>query len=144
MQALQFCIFGRSVGQITSFTNGFPWTLANDPEQLRGDDAHYNLMFDAYDDANATWRYLDLTAHVEYLYAIIDLTIQNEMRQEASYLCSLRQARTAVKELLDGPDMDIDRIICLIRDNNGAISNKLKEEFSQLTDIKLSDDIVLA
>ncbi len=114
------------------------------PEQLGEDDIRYNFIFDAYDDANATWRYLDLTAHVEYLYAIIDLTIQNEMRQEASYLCSLRQARTAVKELLDGPDMDIDRIICSIRDNNGAISNKLKQEFPQLTDTKLSNNIVLA
>jgi Fic/DOC family len=113
-------------------------------EQVGEDGVHYNLMFDAYDDANAAWRYLDLTAHVEYLAEIVDLTIKDEMRQEASYLHNFHQARAAVKEILDGPDVEIDRIIRSIHDNNGKISNKLREEFPQLGDSKLSDSIIFA
>ncbi|MDO8953500.1 MAG: Fic family protein [Gammaproteobacteria bacterium] len=113
-------------------------------EQVAEDGIHYNLIFNAYEDANLTWRYLDLTDHVEYLANIIDLTIEHEMRQEAAYLHSLRQARESIKELLDGPDADIDRIIRSIRENNGQISNKLKQEFPQLNESELSSNIVLA
>ncbi len=112
-------------------------------EQVAEDGVPYNLMFDAYDDANLTWRYLDLTDHVEYLANIIDLTIEQEMRQEASYLRGLRQVREQVKELLDGPDADIDRIIRSVRDNNGQVSNKLRGEFPLLNDEKLAGNIVL-
>jgi hypothetical protein len=113
------------------------------PVQIAEDDVRYNLIFDAYEDANLTWRYLDLTDHVEYLANIIDLTIEQEMRQEASYLRNFRQVREHVKEFLDGPDADIDRIIRSIRENNGQVSNKLREEFSQLNDAKLAGNIIL-
>jgi hypothetical protein len=64
------------------------------------------------------------------------------MRKEAAYLRSLRQARNQVKELLDGPDVDIDRIIRSIRDNAYVMSNKLKREFPQLNDNLLAEQIV--
>ena len=104
----------------------------------------YDLIFDAYEDANATWRYLDFTEQVEYLADIIDLTIREEMHTEATYLHNLHQTRIAVKELLDGPDVDIDRIIRSVRANKGKISNKIIEEFPQLADPTLATKIVLA
>jgi hypothetical protein len=114
------------------------------PEQIGEDGVHYDLVFDAYEDANLTWRYLDLTDQVEYLFQIIDLTIEHEMREEASYLVKLHRARQQVKEYLEGPDADIDRIIRSLRDNKGQVSQILKKEFPQLSDAKLANDIVLA
>ena len=64
------------------------------------------------------------------------------MRKEATYLRSLRQARNQIKELLEGPDVDIDRIIRSIRDNAYVMSNKLKHEFPQLNDNLLAEKIV--
>ena len=113
-------------------------------EKIAEDDVRYNFLFDAYQDANFVWRYLDLTDHVQYLAHIVDLTIEHEMRKEATYLRSLRQVRHQVKELLDGPDVDIDRIIRSIRDNAYAISNKLKHEFPQMNDNLLAEKIIEA
>jgi hypothetical protein len=113
-------------------------------EQIAEDGVRYNLVFDAYQDANYVWRYLDLTDHVEYLAHIVDLTIEHEMRKEATYLRNLRQARNQVKEFLDGPDVDIDRIIRSVRDNAYVLSNKLKHEFPQLNDDVLAAKIIHA
>lgn len=111
-------------------------------ETVAEDGIHYNLHFDAYDDARAAWRYLDLTEHVEYLARIVDLTITQEMRKEASYLRSVRTARAQIKEVIEGPDSDIDRIIRSIRDNDGKVSNKLRKDFPLLDDPEVGPEVV--
>lgn len=103
-------------------------------ERIAEDGIPYNLEFDAYEDALAAWRYPDLTEHVEYLAHVIEVTIEQEMRKEAGYLRSLRAARERVKDVLEGPDSDIDRIIRSVRENAGQLSNKLKKTYPQLAD----------
>ena len=61
--------------------------------------------------------------------------------QEANFLRQLRAAREAVKNLLDGPDADIDRIIRSVREH-GTVSNKLMSEFSMLADEVLAGQVV--
>ncbi|WP_237575594.1 Fic family protein [Mycetohabitans sp. B8] len=112
------------------------------PEKVAEDGIRYNLNFDAYDDACAAWCYLDLTEHVEYLAHVVNLTIDQEMRKEATYLRSLRIARAQIKEVIEGPDTEIDRIIRSIRDNDGNISNKLCQEFTLLDDPNIGTEIV--
>ena len=51
------------------------------------------------------------------------------MRLEALYLRTLRVARERVKEVIEGPDVDIDRIVRAVRDDGGRVSNKLIAEF---------------
>lgn len=102
------------------------------PEQIGEDGIRFNLVFSSYDDASKAWRYPDLTEHTEYLAHIVDLTIDLEMRKEARYLRSARAAREAIKEVIDGPDSDIDRIIRSVRGNGGGVSNKLKKDFPSL------------
>lgn len=106
------------------------------------DGVEYNLEFDAYDEASHAWRYPDLTAHTEYLSEVIRLTIEQEMRTEASLLRSQRAAREAVKNVLEGPDQDIDRIIRSVRENGGQISGKLRREFPVLEDAELAKALV--
>lgn len=112
------------------------------PERIAEDGIRYNLDFDAYEEAQAAWRYLDLTEHVEYLAHIIHLTIDQEMRKEASTLRSLHAARSQIKEVIEGPDADIDRIIRSVRDNNGQLSNKLRKEFPLLDNPKTSSEVI--
>lgn len=113
-------------------------------EQQADDGVRYNLQFDAYADALSAWRYPDLTEHVEYLADIVRVTIEQEMRKEAGYLRSLRLARERVKQVIEGPDIDIDRIIRSVRDNGGQISNKLAKEFPVLADEGTAADVVAA
>jgi hypothetical protein len=114
------------------------------PEQVAKDGVRYNLQFDGYADALNAWRYPDLTDHVEYIADIVRVTIQHEMRKEAGYLRSLRLARERVKQVIEGPDFDIDRIIRSVRDNGGKVSNKLSKEFPSLADDATAAELVVA
>lgn len=112
------------------------------PEQLAADGLRYNFQFSAYDDALNTWRYPDLTEHTEYLAHIVNLTLDQEMRQEARYLRSARAARAAIKEVVEGPDTDIDRMIRSVRGNGGQLSNKLMKDFPFLATTEAGPEIV--
>ncbi len=111
-------------------------------EQVAEDGVHFNLQFDAYSDALPAWRYPDMTDHVEYLADVVRITIEQEIRKEAGHLRSLRLARERVKQVIEGPDSDIDRIIRSIRENGGRVSNKLIKEFSALQDEALANELV--
>ncbi|MFA7665239.1 MAG: hypothetical protein WCY32_03890 [Burkholderiaceae bacterium] len=114
------------------------------PERRAEDDIRYNLEFDDYEDALSAWRYPDLTDHVEYLADIVCETIEQEMRKEAGYLRRLRLARERVKQVIEGPDTDIDRIIRSVRDNGGKVSNGLAQEFPLLADEATAAELVAA
>lgn len=103
-----------------------------------------NFVFAAYDDALAAWRYPDLTRHAEYLADLIEKTIRLEMRKEADQLRSWDKARAAVKEIIEGPNADIDRIIRSIKENTGRISNKLVREFPVLSGDAIAKRILKA
>lgn len=113
-------------------------------EQVAEDGVRFNLRFDAYQDALPAWRYPDLTDHVEYLAQVVQLTIEQEMRKEAGSLRSLRVARERVKDVVEGPDSDIDRIIRSVRENGGTVTHKLVKEFPILADQSLADATVAA
>lgn len=114
------------------------------PELQAEDGVRYNLQFDSYADALHAWRYPDLTDHVEYLADIVRVTIEQEMRKEAGYLRSLRLARERVKQVIEGPDTEIDRVIRSVRDNGGQVSNKLAKEFPALADPGTAAEVAAA
>ena len=131
-------LFSRSLMRLY----GQAWRFGT--EQVAEDGVRYNLQFDAYQDALPAWRYPDMTDHAEYLAQVVQLTIEQEMRKEAGYLRSLRLARERVKQVIEGPDGDIDRIIRSVRENGGTLSNKLVQEFPPLADQALADEVVPA
>jgi hypothetical protein len=116
------------------------WRFA--AEQVAEDGVHYSLEFDAYQDALPAWRYPDLTDHVDYLGHVVKITIEQEMRKEAGHLRTLRLARERVKNVLEGPDSDIDRIIRSVRENGGKLSNTLLKEFPLLSEDAIGLDVV--
>lgn len=104
-----------------------------------------NFQFDAYDAALPVWRYPDLTEHAQYLGEVIRMTIEQEMNQEAQYLRNLDRAREGVKNWLEGPNTDIDRIIRSVSQGGSwKISNKLIKEFPALEDSDIAENIVNA
>jgi len=114
------------------------------PEQVGDDGVRFNFRFDAYQDALPAWRYPDMTDHVEYLADIVRVTIEQEMHGQASYLRDLRLARERVKQVIEGPDGDIDRIIRSVRESGARISNKLLKEIPALADEHLAASVVAA
>jgi hypothetical protein len=54
------------------------------------------------------------------------------MLEESRYLRSHGQARAAIKEIVEMPDMQIDRVIRLAQTNRGALSGALRKELPML------------
>ena len=100
-----------------------------------------NFQFCASQDALFAWRYPNLTGQVEYLVEVIKQTLQEEMVQEAKYLRSVYIARQRVKDYLEGPDVDIDRIIRGVRENDWVISNRLQKAFPMLAEPGLAEQV---
>ncbi|MGE8356209.1 MAG: Fic family protein, partial [Microvirgula sp.] len=104
-------------------------------DDVIGDDGiEYNFHFSGYDDALPAWRYPDLTAHVIYLAEVIDATLTHEMRAEAKFLQANDNARKGVKQFLEAPDHELDRIIRSIRQNGNCISNQLRKRYPLLAE----------
>jgi hypothetical protein len=107
------------------------YTFTREPE-TQPDGVGSNFKFDAYDEARAAWRFLDLTSHVEYTAGLLERTIQQEMHAQAAFFRSNGQARAALKEIIEGPDADIDAIIRSVRESAGVRSGKLDKRFPAL------------
>jgi Fic/DOC family len=116
------------------------WTFG--PDQKADDGLFYNINFDRYQDGLHSWRYPDLTPHVAFLANALEATIEQEMRGEAQYLQKNSAARARLKEIIEGPDASLDRIIRSVRASSGVISGKLLAEFPILEQRQLADNVV--
>ncbi|MFT3800588.1 MAG: Fic family protein [Burkholderiaceae bacterium] len=93
-----------------------------------------NFTFLRSDDARHAWRYPDLTAHARYLSAVLRQTVEQEMTGEAMLLRQLDDARAAIKQWVEMPDPDADRIIRSLKEANWRVSNKLRKSMPRLFD----------
>ncbi|WP_434772434.1 Fic family protein [Pseudomonas entomophila] len=93
-----------------------------------------NFIFDDYDNARYAWRYPDLTEHVLYTARVVAHTVRAEMAEEAKVLMVFQRALERLKEVVEMPDQDANRIIRSVKDNNWTISGKLKKQYPRLED----------
>lgn len=108
------------------------------------DGVHSNFEFSGEAIARPLWRSIDLTQHVLWLADALKRTIHEHMRHEARYLQHHALARTAIKEIVEMPDLQIDRVIRSAEANQGKLSNTLAKELPALTEPGLWDAIVNA
>jgi len=103
-----------------------------------------NLAFDDYDDAQFAWRYPDLTEHVLYTAQVVAHTVRTEMADEARVLVIFQRAQERLKEVLEMPDQDANRIIRSLKENGWQVSGKLKKAYPQLDDAHRAERVVEA
>lgn len=101
-----------------------------------------NFVFDGSEAARHAWRYLDLSAHVAYVADVVQHTIREDMLEESRYLRSHAHARSAVKEIVEMPDAQIDRVIRSIQSNKGELSGALRKELPILEEPGLWEAVV--
>jgi hypothetical protein len=87
-----------------------------------------NFVFDGADSARHAWRYLDLSQHVAYMADVVQRTVREDMLEESRYLRSHGRARIAIKEIVEMPDLQIDRVIRSVQNNRGELSGALRRE----------------
>ena len=117
----------------------FAATQTTHPDGIRS-----NFVFKGDDIVRPVWRYLDLTRHVVYLADVLARTVREEMREESRYMRSHAQARTAIKDIAEMPDMQIDRVIRSVEAHQGKLSNVLLKEIPLLAEPGIWDAIVQA
>lgn len=88
------------------------------------------------------WRYPDLTEQSEYLFHVIHETIEYEMRFQIQSRQAYIEAREQIKDILDGPNEHVDRILRSVEQNDCQIGNKLKNEFPALQHSGIQESIV--
>lgn len=103
-----------------------------------------NLLFNAYDDAQFAWRYPDLTEHVLYTAQVVAHTVRTEMADEARVLLIFQRAQDQLKDVLEMPDQDANRIIRSLKENGWQVSGKLKKAYPQLEDSHRAERVVEA
>ena len=101
-----------------------------------------NFVFEGSEAARHAWRYLDLSPHVAYMADVVQRTIRADMLEESRYLRSHGQARSAVKEIVEMPDAQIDRVIRSILNNKGELSGALSKELRILGEPGLWEAVV--
>lgn len=92
------------------------------------DGVHSDFNFTADQDALHAWRYPDLTAHARYVSELLRTTVEHEMALEAATLRDNDASRDAIKQIVEMPDPDADRIIASLRSNGWVVSGKLRRD----------------
>jgi hypothetical protein len=103
-----------------------------------------NLKFTGGPLASPVWRFPDLTRHVAYMADVIERTVREQMREESRYLRSHAVARRALKELIEMPDAQADRIIRSVEENRDRLTQALRKEIPALAQPGLWEQVVAA
>jgi Fic/DOC family len=81
------------------------------------------------------YRFFDATPHVEFLYACVRQTIEQDLPNETKYLERSDRFRTHVESIVDMPDRTFDNLLGFLRQNEGHLSKRAREkEFAALTE----------
>jgi Fic/DOC family protein len=81
------------------------------------------------------YRYFDASAHGRFLMKCIDRVFERDIPQELTEMDKRDRVVNGVRDLLDMPDVMVDKFIQFTLENNGTLSKaKRKKEFPQLTD----------
>jgi hypothetical protein len=81
------------------------------------------------------YRYFDATAHAEFLYDSVAQTVEHDLPEEVRFLQAFDRFAAGVKELLEMPDRQVDRLRGFLQQGEGRLSKRAREqEFAALTD----------
>ena len=103
-----------------------------------------NLKFTGDDKARPAWRLMDLSRHVAYLAGVVERTINEDMRAQSRYMRNHAHARAAIKDIIEMPDAQIDRVIRSIEANKGVLTTALAKEIPALGHEGVWESIVRA
>lgn len=80
------------------------------------------------------YRYFDATTHAEFLYACVEQTVSHDLPSEVRFLEAFDAFSVAVKNIVEMPDREIERLRAFLAQGNGRLSQQARErEFRALT-----------
>ena len=90
------------------------------------------------------YRYFDATAHAEFLYSFVEQTVEEDLPHEIRFLNAFDKFSSAVKEIVEMPDKEIELLRGFLAQGHGHLSNRARnKEFRALTDEEVSQVEIL-
>jgi Fic family protein len=80
------------------------------------------------------YRHWDATRACEYLYGVLERTIEEDLVGELDFLRRFDQAWRDLREIVDMPDRRLEQFIRVGLANGGRLSKRKREQFAELTD----------
>ena len=81
------------------------------------------------------YRYFDATAHAEFLYEAVAQTVEHDLPDEVRFLEAFDRFAAGVKEIVEMPDRQVERLRGFLQQGDGRLSTRAREqEFASLTD----------
>ena len=81
------------------------------------------------------YRYFDAAAHAEFLYSCVEQTVEEDLPEEIRFLQAFDKFSSAVKEIVEMPDREIEMLRGFLAQGGGDLSKRAREtEFRALTD----------
>jgi len=81
------------------------------------------------------YRYFDATSHAEFLYSCVEQTVEKDLPDEINFLHAFDKFSSAVKEIVEMPDREIELLRGFLAQGRGRLSKRAREnEFRALTD----------
>ncbi len=94
---------------------------------------------DVLNDTADYYRYFDATAHAEFLYSCVEQTVEQDLPEEVRFLEAFDKFSSAVKEIVEMPDREVERLRGFLAQGRGHLSKRAREkEFRGLTDEETS------
>lgn len=88
-----------------------------------------------HNDTALWYRYIDMTDQAEALFRFLDLTIDTELAGELAFLTRYDAAKRAIQAIVDMPDRRIDLFIRLCLQNDGRLpARRRARHFDRLSD----------
>lgn len=80
------------------------------------------------------YRYFDATRHAEFLYSCVEQTVDHDLPTEMRFLEAFDRFSIAVKNIVEMPDREIERLRAFLAQGQGRLSERARErEFRALT-----------
>lgn len=86
----------------------------------------------------ALYRYPDLTNHAIFLAKSIRITIAEDVPGELLFLQRYDQLKLSIQQIVDMPNKKMDRMIILLHQNNGKLSNRKRKLFKELKEAEIN------
>jgi Fic family protein len=92
------------------------------------------------------YRYFDATAAAEYLYGVVEQTIERDLAGELDFLARFDAAWRELREIVDLPDRRLELFLRLCLGNRGKLSARKRALFAELADDEVAamEDVVQA
>lgn len=91
-----------------------------------------------HNDTANYYRYFDATAHAEFLHGCVEQTVLHDLPKEVRFLEAFDAFSSAVKEVVEMPDRQIEQLRVFLAQGAGRLSKRATEgAFKALTDLEV-------